>query len=59
MPLFICGTLGAASSTWLIGFISDRTGSLHSGMYVLVVSILLLIVLQFVLASRKSGIASD
>lgn len=52
-PLFICGTLGAASSTWLIGFISDRTGSLHSGMYVLIVSVLLLIVVQAVLAFRR------
>ena len=46
-PLFICGTLGAASSTWLIGFVSDKTGSLNSGMYVLVVSVVLLLVLQF------------
>ena len=52
-PLFICGTLGAASSTWLIGFVSDRTGSLNSGMYVLVVSILLLLVLQFGLSIQK------
>lgn len=52
-PLFICGTLGAASSTWLIGFVSDTTGSLNSGMYVLVVSILLLLVLQFGLSVHK------
>ena len=51
-PLFICGTLGAASSTWLIGFISNQTGSLRVGMYVLIVSILLLIALQIVLALR-------
>lgn len=49
-PLFICGTLGAASSTWLIGFISNQTGSLHSGMYILIVCVLLLIVLQIALA---------
>lgn len=53
MPLFICGTLGAASSTWLIGFISDRTGSLHSGMYVLAVSVVLLLVLQVGLSFRR------
>ncbi len=53
-PLFICGTLGAASSTWLIGFVSDQSGNLRSGMYVLVVSILLLIVLQFGLAMRNA-----
>jgi fucose permease len=45
-PLFVCGTLGAAASTWLIGFVSNQTGNLRSGMYVLVISILLLISLQ-------------
>lgn len=50
-PLFICGTLGAASSTWLIGFVSNQTGNLRSGMYVLVVSVILLIALQVWLAS--------
>ena len=53
-PLFIAGTLGAAVSTWAIGFISDRTGSLHLGMYVLVISVLLLIVLQTGLSLRHS-----
>ena len=52
-PLFICGTLGAASSTWLIGFISNQTGSLRSGMYVLVISVVLLIVLQLGLSRRS------
>lgn len=49
-PLFMCGTLGAASMTWLIGFISDRTGNLHSGMYVLLVGAILLMVVQIYLA---------
>lgn len=53
-PLFICGTLGAASSTWLIGLISERTGNLHSGMYVLVVAVAILIVLQIVLSRRTT-----
>lgn len=53
MPLFICGTLGATTVTYLIGFVSDRTGSLRSGMGVLLGSILSLIVLQFVLAFRS------
>lgn len=53
-PLFILGTLGSASVTWLIGFISDRTGSLNSGMYVLFVSVVLLIVLQIGLTIRSS-----
>ncbi len=52
-PLFICGTLGAASSTWLIGFISDRTGSLHSGMYVLLAAAAMLLVLQIGLGTRS------
>jgi len=52
-PLFICGTLGAASSTWLIGFVSDRTGDLRSGMYVLVGCIVLLIGVQAVIGTRR------
>ena len=53
-PLFIAGTLGAASSTWLIGYISDKTGSLRSGMYVLLISIVLLIILQIALSRRST-----
>ena len=49
-PLFIAGTLGAASATWLIGFISNQTGDLRSGMFVLVISVVLLIGLQLVLS---------
>ncbi len=52
-PLFICGTLGAAASTWLIGFVSDRTGNLRSGMYVLVACVVLLLAVQAVLAARR------
>ncbi len=52
MPLFICGTLGAAASTWLIGFVSDRTGSLNSGMYVLLVSVILLLATQAYLGTQ-------
>src|SRR5204863_5247647 len=43
-PLFVCGTFGAALATWLIGFLSDRAGNLHAGMFVLVGGIVLLIV---------------
>ncbi|MEO7658766.1 MAG: MFS transporter [Pyrinomonadaceae bacterium] len=57
-PLFICGTLGAAASTWLIGFVSNQTGSLRSGMYVLVVSVLSLIAVQ-IFMSRLASPASD
>ena len=52
-PLFMCGTLGAASVTWLIGFFSDRTGDLRYGMFVLGGSIILLIILQSGLALRR------
>lgn len=51
-PLFILGTLGSALSTWLIGYISDKTGSLHSGMYVLLAGVVLLIILQIVIGTR-------
>lgn len=51
-PLFVCGTLGAATSTWLIGYISDKTGSLHSGMYVLLASVMLLLILQIAIGTR-------
>lgn len=53
-PLFICGTLGATVVTWLIGFLSNQTGSLRAGMFVLVFSVVSLIVLQAVLMSRSS-----
>ncbi|MBK6724138.1 MAG: MFS transporter [Acidobacteria bacterium] len=51
-PLFILGTLGSALSTWLIGYISDKTGSLHSGMYVLLAAVMLLIILQIAIGTR-------
>lgn len=51
-PLFVCGTLGSALSTWLIGYISDKTGSLHSGMYVLLAAVVLLIILQIAIGTR-------
>ncbi|MGE4019958.1 MAG: sugar MFS transporter [Pyrinomonadaceae bacterium] len=50
-PLFICGTLGATVVTWLIGFLSNYSGSLRSGMAVLAVSIILLILLQIGLSA--------
>lgn len=55
-PIFVCGTLGAAASTWMIGFVSNQTGNLRSGMYVLVVSILILIVIQVGLSLRRGSI---
>jgi MFS transporter, FHS family, glucose/mannose:H+ symporter len=51
-PLFAAGTLGAAAVTWLIGYLSDKTGDLRSGMFVLGFSVVLLIFLQIALAVR-------
>jgi MFS transporter, FHS family, glucose/mannose:H+ symporter len=53
-PFFICGTLGATSITWLIGFVSDRSGTLRAGMFSLLACVTCLIILQFVLASRTT-----
>jgi fucose permease len=59
-PFFIAGTLGAAMSTWLIGFISEISGNLRSGMYVLLISIILLIILQIGLSLQpRSAIEID
>jgi len=51
-PLFIAGTSGATVITWLIGFLSNTTGSIRSGMFVLIVSIALLLALQLLLAFK-------
>jgi len=52
-PLFICGTLGAASTTWLIGFASYYLGNLRWGMFILLFSGLNLLILQTFLALRQ------
>ena len=57
-PLFLAGTLGATTVTWLIGFLSQRLGDLRSGMYVLAASIVLLIALQTALGIRTGGRSS-
>ncbi|MCY7347670.1 MAG: MFS transporter [Pyrinomonadaceae bacterium] len=53
-PLFICGTLGAAFTTWLVGFASFYFGNLRSGMFVLLFSGLTLIILQIFLTRRTN-----
>jgi FHS family glucose/mannose:H+ symporter-like MFS transporter len=53
MPLFICGTLGSMVVTWLIGYVSDATGNLRSGMAVLVFSIVVLILVQIILSLKN------
>lgn len=45
-PLFLCGTLGAATVTWLIGLVSEQTGDLRSGMLILAIGVVMLLVLQ-------------
>ena len=53
-PFFICGTLGAAFTTWFIGYVSNRNDNdLRSGMFILLGSILILIVLQIGLSFQK------
>lgn len=49
MPFFIAGTLGATFTTQLIGFTSNNFNSLHSGMFVLLGSAIVLIFLQIIL----------
>lgn len=53
MPFFICGTLGATFTTWLVGYVSNRFGNdLRSGMFILLGSVLVLIVLQIALTGK-------
>jgi len=52
-PLFILGTLGAASTTWLIGILSNYYNDLRSGMFILLLSVILLLVIQAGLSLRK------
>jgi MFS transporter, FHS family, glucose/mannose:H+ symporter len=57
-PFFICGTLGAAFATWIIGFISNYFKDLRSGLSILFASCGVLIVLQIILTikSRKVNV---
>ncbi len=49
-PLFICGTLGAASVTWLIGFVSDKAGNLRAGMFIMLGCVIVLLAVQALLS---------
>lgn len=51
-PFFICGTLGAASTNWLIGFTSNYFNNLTTGMFILLGSSLLLILIQIIIQFR-------
>ncbi len=52
-PIFICGTLGAALTTWLIGYVSTNYQGLRFGMIVLLGSCVLLICLQVYLSAKS------
>ncbi|HVE56874.1 MAG TPA: MFS transporter [Pyrinomonadaceae bacterium] len=53
-PFFICGTLGAAFTTWFIGYVSNRfDNDLRSGMFILLGSIAAIIFLQTILQFQK------
>lgn len=54
MPLFVCGSLGGAFTTWLVGFTSTVFDSLQTGFSVILISCVLLIILQIVLMLTKS-----
>jgi fucose permease len=53
-PLFVLGSLGGAFTTWLVGFTSTASGSLRAGFLVILVSCVLLVVLQIILAGIKA-----
>lgn len=46
MPLFIMGTIGGATLSWMVGFVSTRSGRLETGIVVLLAAAALLTVLQ-------------
>ncbi len=54
MPIFVFGGLGGAFITWLVGFTSTTFDSLRIGFSVILISCVLLIVVQIILASARS-----
>ncbi len=50
-PIFISGTLGAASISALVGFVSSSFGSLRTGILVVMVSAVLVLVFQIIIAT--------
>ncbi len=53
-PFFIFGGLGGAFTTWIVGYISYYSQNLRSGIFVLLISSLILILLQFIFLVRES-----
>lgn len=56
-PLFVCGSLGGAFTTWLVGYVSTAYENIRAGFFVLLVSCLFLILLQLLLfrETRRAG----
>ncbi len=52
-PFFICGGFGGAFTTWFIGYVSYYANNLRSGIFVLLISSLILIFLQIFLARKN------
>jgi fucose permease len=58
-PFFICGTLGATFTTWIIGFTSNYFNDLRSGLSILFASCAALIALQIVLSLKSKNRQKD
>lgn len=54
-PFFVCGTLGAACTTWLVGLVSTKFDSLRSGMFLLLLGLAVLVILQTYLTARRAA----
>ncbi len=52
-PFFIAGTLGATFTTQVIGYTSNYFNSLNSGMFILLGSVIILLILQVILMFPK------
>lgn len=56
MPLFVMGSIGGATTTWLIGFLSDYFGSLHAGIFVLLINVCSLILIQLLILASLNRV---
>lgn len=55
VPLFVMGSVGSITITWLIGYFSNAYNSLSAGLGVLLAAAVLLIVLQTLFQSRSKS----
>jgi fucose permease len=53
-PLFLCGTLGAAIVTYSIGYVSSRYDDLRSGMFILLINVVILLFIQIILTVKAA-----